>query len=93
MDKDEFWAELDALGEEQVRENIGLGLYREKKEKFAKEWLRKKDQERLDERERSNDATNRESLDTAKSALTATRTSAVIAIIAIIVAVVIFLLQ
>lgn len=43
MDKDEFWAELDALGEDQVRENIGLGLYREKREKSALEWLRQLD--------------------------------------------------
>ena len=43
MDKDAFWAELAALGEDQVRENIGLGLYREKREKSALEWLRQID--------------------------------------------------
>ncbi len=46
MDKDTFWAKLAALGEDQVRENIGLGLYREKREKWANEWLRQQEQER-----------------------------------------------
>ena len=46
MDKDTFWAELAALGEDQVREKIGLGLYREKREKWANEWLRQQEQER-----------------------------------------------
>lgn len=43
MDKDAFWVELAALGEDKVRENIGLGLYREKREKYALEWLRQLD--------------------------------------------------
>ena len=46
MDKNAFWAKLAALGEDQVRENVGLGLYREKREKWAKEWLRQQEQER-----------------------------------------------
>ena len=48
MDKDAFWAELNALGEDQVRENVGLGLYASKKETFAREWLRQKETQRSD---------------------------------------------
>lgn len=48
MDKDEFWAELNTLGEDQVREYVGLGLYANKKKKFAKEWLSQKETQRSD---------------------------------------------
>ena len=52
MDKDEFWAELETLGIDQVRENIGLGLYREKREKLAIEWLRQQNNNKDSNRSR-----------------------------------------
>ena len=46
VDKDKFWAELEAQGEEPTREKLGLGYYGERKETYVKEWLRQKEQAR-----------------------------------------------
>ena len=48
MDEDEFWAELNALGEDQVREYVGLGVYHDKRMDLAKEWLSQKETQRSD---------------------------------------------
>ena len=44
----QFWAELDALGEETVRERVVVGAYGSghNKKELAQEWLRRKDQAR-----------------------------------------------
>ena len=87
-EKDRLWAELDALGEDQVRENLGLSGYG-RKGGSVQEWLRKKDQERSDERDRSNTAMTLANLNIARSAKNAAWTAAVAAIIAIIVSILI----
>jgi hypothetical protein len=45
---EQFWAELDALGEEKVRERAVVGAYGSghNKKELAQEWLRQKDQAR-----------------------------------------------
>ncbi len=45
-DKDKLWAELDALGEDQVRENLGLGRYGYRRKGGVEEWLRQKEHKR-----------------------------------------------
>ena len=48
MDKDEFWAKLDELDdEEQVRQKVDLGDYGEKKQGWAIAWLKKQDRQKL----------------------------------------------
>lgn len=48
MDKDKFWAELEALGEEQVRQNVATrGHYGEKKQNSAVVWLEMLDRQKL----------------------------------------------
>jgi len=48
--KEEFWAKLDALGEDAVTLNIDRQIYGPNSEKrvLAKDWLRRKAQERSD---------------------------------------------
>ncbi len=87
-DKDRLWAELDALDEDQVRENLGLARYGRKKD-GVEEWLRKKDQERSDERDRSNAAMSLVNLKIARSAKNAAWAAAIAAIITIIVSILI----
>lgn len=41
MGQEEFWGELDKLGEEQVQQNFDLGLYGGRKKDWAKAWLKK----------------------------------------------------
>jgi predicted RNA-binding protein len=45
-DKDKLWAELDTLGEDQVRENVGLGLYGTRRKGSVVEWLRQEEHKR-----------------------------------------------
>ena len=45
---DQFRAELDQLGEEEVRKKLVHGAYNEKKRRIAEDWLAQKDQERQD---------------------------------------------
>ncbi|MCZ6808608.1 MAG: hypothetical protein O7D92_02500 [Proteobacteria bacterium] len=48
LNKDEFWAKLDALGdEEQVRQKVDVGDYGENKHKWAVAWLAKQDRQKL----------------------------------------------
>ena len=42
MDKDEFWAELEALGEEAVRQKDEEGLYAGKNKRWVDGWLKMK---------------------------------------------------
>ena len=43
VNKDEFWAELDELGEEGVREKYDLGLYAGRKKDHVEAWFNKQD--------------------------------------------------
>ena len=45
-DKDRLWAELDALGEVQVREKLGLGQYGDRRKGGVEEWLRQEEHKR-----------------------------------------------
>ena len=49
MDKDEkdrLWAELNALGEDQVREKLGLSHYGGRRKPYVDEWLRQEELKR-----------------------------------------------
>lgn len=50
---EQFYAELEALGESKVRERLALSVYGDAgdRRRLVLEWLRLKDQERLDRRE------------------------------------------
>ncbi len=45
-EKDKLWAELDALGEDQVREKLGLGHYGDRRRAGVEEWLRQEEHKR-----------------------------------------------
>ena len=45
-EKDKLWAKLDALGEDQVRENLGLGHYDGRRKPYVEEWLRQEEHKR-----------------------------------------------
>jgi hypothetical protein len=53
---EELWTEFDRLGEAAVRRKLILGDFRDTgpHRSAAEEWLRRKDQERLEVRDRSN---------------------------------------
>jgi len=62
--REEFWAKLDATGEEQIRLNLGRDVYGMPKAAhhvWATEWLRQHDQAR-------SDASHSEQIDIARSA-------------------------
>lgn len=50
VDKDLFYRQLAEAGETRVRENIALGVYNQIKQRLALEWLRQRDEERVDGR-------------------------------------------
>ena len=62
--KEELWAELEELGEEEVRVRLVTKKYGDVGQKLVlvKEWLRRKDQSRTEESSRNSDASNRELL-------------------------------
>jgi len=45
-DIDKLWAELDALGEDQVREKLGLSHYGGRRKPYVEEWLRQEELKR-----------------------------------------------
>ena len=45
-DKDKLWSELEVVGEDQVRENLGLGRYGDRRKGGVAEWLRQEEHER-----------------------------------------------
>ena len=93
--KEQFWAELEALGEEEVRVRIATHRYGNASDKraLAVEWLQKKERERLIELDRSNREINLGILHTSKSAKNAAWAAAIVAIIATICTVVIAVLS
>lgn len=80
--KEQFWAELDELGEEQVRVNLDVTkIYGDvgSKRALALEWLRRRDQSR-------SETSNREQMRIARSAKNAAWIAAIAAIVAAIIA-------
>ena len=49
QEQQQFFAELEALGEDQVRLNLAGITYNERKKPFVLEWLRRKERAREDE--------------------------------------------
>ena len=100
--KVDFFAQLDGLGEDQVRESIAAGVYNPTRTRLAEEWLRRKDQERenaltREQMDIARDAaasariaadSARESVREAKRSNTIARTAIAIAIVSIIIAVI-----
>ena len=82
--KVDFFAQLDGLGEDQVRENIAAGVYNPTRTRLAEEWLRRKDQ--ASARIAADSA--RESVREARRANTIATAAIVIAIVSIIIAVI-----
>ena len=66
----EFWAELDALGEDRVRELVVTGRFSNANQelRLAEDWLRRKDEQRDDEKARGERLVARENLRIARSA-------------------------
>jgi len=81
LTKEEFWAELDALGETEVRVRLQNKTYTDLNEKgsFAREWLLRRELA-------SAAASNSEQRRTARSAKNAAWTAAIAAIIAAMIA-------
>jgi hypothetical protein len=65
---DVWFAEFEALGEEEIRKKVGLGRYSPQHQQAAEEWLRQLDQARSEERERRNDESQSEQIEIARSA-------------------------
>lgn len=95
IDPDQFFAELEALGEDEVRKNLASEqVYGAAKRSLATEWVRRKDQEHADALNREQIAVARSAAEAAREAATSARdtarearTSNKIAIAAVIVAV------
>lgn len=104
ISKADFWAELDRLGEEQVRENLLRKAYGDvgSKHDFVLEWLRVKESERKEASQSEQTEIARSAKDAAwaaaeaardaareaKTANTIAKTALAIAIIAIVVSIV-----
>jgi len=69
-EKEEFWAELDEVGETEVRVRLATKIYGDinNKGSLAREWLMRKDQARESARELRNEASRVEQIDIARSA-------------------------
>ena len=79
--KEQFWAELEKLGEPVVRERIAAGIYDDARRGLAEEWLRLREESRKD-------ASSAEQMRTARSAKNAAWIAAIAAIIAAICAII-----
>ena len=89
IDRDKFFAELEELGEEEVRiRYTSARVYGAGKANLVKAWLNKKDQERAASEEARNDDSNREQINIARSAKNAAWAAAIAAIIAAICAII-----
>jgi hypothetical protein len=82
--KDEFFAELDEAGEDEVRVRLATKIYTDVNEKgaLAREWLQRRELSRTAELERSRAASSLEQIRIARSAKNAAWTAAIAAIIA-----------
>ena len=89
VDPDEFFAELEEIGEDEVRKRFATGrIYDHGKSPLVEEWLRRKDQEREDSLNREQIEIAREAAtsarDAARAARSAVNTAKIVAIIAAI---------
>lgn len=68
--REEFWAELEEAGEEEVRARVNTGRYTSgnKKRELAQQWLDKKVHERAELSERRKEASQSEQIEIARSA-------------------------
>lgn len=87
--KKQFWAELEEAGEEVVRERViakryGSGNY---KLELAQEWLRLKEQERIEAKEVSSEMLTKEGLEITRSSKNAAWVAAICAVIAVFVSI------
>ena len=77
LDIDEFYAELEKEGEDQVRKNLATErIYGSTKRPLVEEWLRRKDQEREDSLNREQIKIAREAASAASEAARAAESSA-----------------
>lgn len=89
IDVDEFFAELDALREDEVRKRLASkSIWGGARKTLAEEWLRREDQRRADAAEARMLASNREQIRIARSAKNAAWAAATAAIIAAICAII-----
>jgi hypothetical protein len=88
--KDQLWASLNDLGEDKVRERLATHVYGKVGDKRAlvEEWLRRKDQERVEAAQARKSASSLEANRIARSAKNAAWIAAIVAIIAAICAVI-----
>ncbi|HEY7301598.1 MAG TPA: hypothetical protein VH684_27215 [Xanthobacteraceae bacterium] len=82
--KEEFWAELDEIGEDEVRVRLATKYYSDVNERgpLAREWLQRRELSRAAEVERSREASSLEHMRIARSAKNAAWTAAIAAMIA-----------
>ncbi len=73
---DEVYAELDEIGEDEVRTRLARRIYGGSREPLVEEWLRRKEQERNDSSEREQIAIAREAAAAARDSADAARDSA-----------------
>jgi hypothetical protein len=95
--EEQFWKQLDALGEAEVRLKLASGFYggpqNYDRRPLAEEWLWRKDQERLDARNSAIDAINSEQLRIARHTNIIAMVTLIAAIISIIVPIIISVLS
>jgi hypothetical protein len=85
---DEFFADLESLGEEKARRKLALGDYGDTGQRrgLVEEWLRRQDQSRLDTREASMRAISTAQLRIARRTYTIAIVTLIAAIASIIIA-------
>ncbi len=79
-----FWAKFEKQGKTWVRARLTLGLYGERKQRYAVAWLEKKYHERASHSEQHKEASSDEQIRIARSAKNAAWIAAIAAIIAAI---------
>lgn len=84
--KEQFWAKLEELGEDVVRERIIAKIYDDVRRGLAEEWLRLREESRRE-------ASSAEQMRIARSAKNAAWTAAISAIIAAICAIIVLILN
>jgi hypothetical protein len=86
--KEQFWAELEKLGPDEVRVRLATKYYSDVNERglLAREWLHRLDLAAEAEVERKRDSSSAEQIRIARSAKNAAWVAAIIAIIAAIIA-------
>jgi hypothetical protein len=89
--KESFWAELDALSEDEVRARVRTSIYVLEKRQLAELWLEKKAQERNDRSSSAQMRIARSAKNAAWAAATAAIAAAIIAAIGTAISILLFL--